>query len=162
MKKLSMGVLLAVFVGSTVAFASMGGWAVVSVAKIPDAWIAGKPLQLTWQVRQHGVTRLAGLTPTIEARNGTKTVTGTTSAFGADGEAGYRGTIVFSEPGEWQVTINSGFMRSKAVLLPCRVVDSVSPVRGTVEEHLRKLGVPALGESERGRRMFAALGCTTC
>ena len=53
-------------------------------------------------------------------------------------------------------------MRSKAVLIPWRVVDSVSPVRGTVEEHLKKLGVAPLPESERGRRMFAALGCTTC
>ena len=36
----------------------------------------------------------------------------------------------------WQVTIHSGFGESKAVLIPWRVVDSVTPVRGTVEEHL--------------------------
>jgi cytochrome c2 len=162
MKKLPLGVVFAVFTGSTVAFASMGGWAVVSVAKVPDAWIAGKPLQLTWQVRQHGITLLDGLSPTLEASNGSRRVTGTTWTFESDGRAAYRGTIVFPEPGDWQVTINSGFGQSKAVLIPWRVVDSAGPVRGTVEEHLAKLGVASLSEAERGRRMFAALGCVTC
>jgi hypothetical protein len=69
---------------------------------------------------------------------------------------------VFPEPGIWQVTIHSGFGRSKAVLIPWRVVDSVRPVRGTVEEHLETIGVARLSEPERGRRMFAALGCVTC
>lgn len=162
MKKLWLGIPAAVLVASTAAYASMGGWAVVSVAKIPDAWIAGKPLQLTWQVRAHGVSRLDGLRPTLEARSGSRRVTGTTWAFDEDGQKGYRGHITFPEPGEWQVTIHSGFGPSKAVLIPWNVVDSVRPVRGTVEDHLRTIGVEPLPESERGRRMFAALGCVTC
>jgi hypothetical protein len=162
MKKLSLGVLGAVLVASTVAFTAMGGWAVVTVSKIPDAWIAGKPLQLTWQVRQHGVSRLDGLRPTLEARAGSRRITGTTWAFDEDGQKGYRGTITFPQPGVWQVTINSGFGRSRAVLFPWRVVDSVTTVRGTVEEHLKKNGIQPLSEPERGRRMFAATGCVTC
>ncbi|MBA3341835.1 MAG: hypothetical protein H0T48_08355 [Gemmatimonadaceae bacterium] len=161
MKRLSMGILGVVLVASIAAFAS-GGWAVVTVSKIPDAWVAGKSLQLTWQVRQHGVTRLDGLRPTLEARSGSRRASGTTWAFDEDGQKGYRGRITFPEPGEWQVTIHSGFGRSRAVLIPWRVVDSVSPVRGTVEEHLRKIRIPALLEPERGRRMFAAAGCVTC
>ena len=162
MKRLSLGILGVVLVASSVAFASMGGWAVVTVAKVPDAWIAGKPLQLAWQVRQHGVTRLEGLKPTLEARAGSRRITGTTWAFNEDGQKGYRGSITFPERGDWQVTIHSGFGRSRAVLVPWRVVDSVTAVRGTVETHLPKIGVPALSESERGRRMFAATGCVTC
>lgn len=162
MKRLSLGVLAAMLVASTVAFASMGGWAVVSVSKIPDAWITGKPLQLTWKVRQHGVTQLEGLRPTLEARAGSRLVRGTTWAFEEDGEKGYRGRITFPEPGEWQVTIHSGFGRSRAVLIPWRVVDSIRPVRGTVEEHLQTIGIAPFSEAERGRRMFAAQGCVTC
>lgn len=162
MKRLSLGILGPILVASTVAFASLGGWAVVTVKKIPDAWIAGKPLQLTWQVRQHGVSHIEGLQPTLEARAGSRRVRGTTWPFDEDGEKGYRGRITFPEPGEWQVTIHSGFGRSRAVLIPWRVVDSVAPVRGTVEEHLRTIGVAALPEAERGRRMFAAMGCVTC
>lgn len=162
MKKLSLGILVAVPIASTIAFTSMGGWAVVSVNKIPDAWIAGKPLQLSWRVRQHGITELHGLHPTLEARDGSRRITGRTWEFTEDGQKGYRGIITFPERGTWQVTIHSGFGRSRAVLIPWRVVDSVTTVRGTVEAHLQKNGVPAFRESERGRRMFAAMGCVTC
>ncbi len=162
MKRLWLGVLGALLVASIIAFASTGGWAVVTVSKIPDAWIAGKPLQLSWQVRQHGVAPLRGLKPTIEGRAGWRRVTGTAAAVSEDGPKGYRGSITFPEPGNWQVTINSGFGRSRAVLIPWRVVDSVTTVRGTVEAHLEKLGVRPPAQSERGRRMFAAMGCATC
>jgi hypothetical protein len=162
MKSLSLGILGSLLVVSIVAFAFTGGWAVVTVSKIPDAWIAGKPLQLTWKVRQHGVSQLEGLRPTLEARAGSRRVRGTTWAFEEDGEKGYRGSIAFPEPGEWQVTIHSGFGRSRAVLIPWRVVDSVTPVRGTVEEHLGRMGIAQLSEAERGRRLFAAMGCVTC
>ena len=81
MKKLSLGMLGVVLISSTVAFVSMGGWAVVTVLKIPDAWAAGKPLILSWQVRQHGVSPLDGLRPVIEARSGLQVVKGTAAAY---------------------------------------------------------------------------------
>lgn len=160
MKRLWIAVVAAVLPLSTGAFVYSGGWAVVSVSKIPDAWIVGKPLQLSWQARQHGIVPLAGLKPTIEARSGSHRVTGATWEFSESGHKGYRGTISFPEPGEWQVIINSGFGRSRAVLIPWRVVDSVTPVRGTVEAHLAARGMPPFGEVERGRRLFAAIGWT--
>ena len=162
MKKPSIAILVAVLVVSTAAFASLGGWAVVSVSKIPDAWVVGKPLQLQWQVRQHGISPLHDLSPTLEARSGSRRITGKTWSFEEDGQRGYRGTIAFPEPGEWQVTIESGFGRSKAVLLPWRVVDSIKPIGGTVEEHLETIGISRFSEAERGRRLFAAIGCVAC
>jgi hypothetical protein len=162
MKRFSLVGAGAMIVASTAAVASVGGWAVVSISKIPDAWITGKPLQLSWKVRQHGISPLHGLRPTIEARAGSRRVTGRTWAFEEDGESGYRGSIAFPEPGLWQVTINSGFGRSRAVLIPWRVVDSVTPVRGTVESHLQQMGIAPFSEAERGRRLFVALGCVTC
>lgn len=155
-------IVAALAIASTLAFTTMGGWAVVSVSKVPDAWVTGKPLQLTWQVRQHGLTRLTGLRPTLEARSGSRVITGETWELAEDGAQGYRGTISFPEPGEWQVTIHSGFGKSRAVLLPWRVVDPQRPVVGTVEDHLGKIGVAAFPEAEQGRRLFAALGCVTC
>ena len=162
MKRLSIAVLLTVLLLSSAAFVYTGGWAVVSVSKIPDAWIVGKPLQLSWQVRGHGVSPIAGLKPTVEARSGSHRVTGSTWEFSEDGERGYRGTITFPERGEWQLTIHSGFGRSRAVLIPWQVVDSVTPVRGTVESHLEARGMPPFSDAERGRRMFVAKGCVTC
>lgn len=161
MKRLLLVGLGAIVLASTVAFAR-GGWATVTVMKVPDAWVVGKPLQLTWQVRRHGVLPLGRLVPTLEGRSGSRRVIGTTWLFAEGGFHGYRGSITFPEPGEWQVTIHSGYGSSKAMLVPWRVVDSVTPIRGTVEEHLAKRGIRPFSEAERGRRMFAALGCVTC
>lgn len=164
MRKLALGTA-GVLLVATVAWTSYGGWAVVKVSKIPDAWIVGKPLQLSWQVRQHGVHPLGAeddLQPTLEARSGSRVVKGTTWAFAEDGEKGFRGRIVFPDAGDWQVTIHSGFLDAKAVLVPWRVVDSLKPVRGTVEEHLASIGVARFSEVERGRRLFASQGCVAC
>ena len=161
MRKLALAAVAFLLV-ATVAWTSYGGWAVVKVAKIPDAWIVGKPLQLQWQVRQHGVHPAEGLHPTLEARSGSRLVTGTAAPFAEDGETGYRGRIVFPAPGDWQVTIHTGWGDLKTVLVPWRVVDSVTPVRGTVEEHLASRGMARFSEVERGRRLFVSQGCVTC
>jgi hypothetical protein len=162
MRKRALVVIGTLSLTSVAAFTSFGGWAVVKVAKIPDAWVAGRPLQLQWQARQHGVSQLDGLKPTLEARSGAKLIRGTTWTFAEDGEKGYRGRIVFPDTGMWQVTIHSGFGDSKAVLIPWRVVDSVTPIRGTVEEHLATRGIARFSEAERGRRLFASQGCVGC
>ena len=162
MKRLVLVALGAILVASTIAFAPIGGWAVITVMKIPDAWVAGKPLQLTWQARQHGFAPLYDLRPTLEARAGSRRISGRTWAFSEDGQRGYRGSHTFPEPGLWQVTIHSGYGRSQVALIPWRVVDSLTPVRGTVEEHLARNGIAPFPEEERGRRMFVSLGCVTC
>jgi cytochrome c553 len=150
MKRLALGALAAVLVLSSVAFVRSGGWAVVIVSKIPDHWTVGKPLQLMFTVRAHGQHYVPGLTPSVEARSGSRRLKGVTWEFREDGETGYRARLTFPEPGDWQVTINSGFGRSRAVLIPWRVVDSTAHA-------------PAdLSEPERGRRLFAAKGCVTC
>ena len=165
MQKPALVVVGALFVAATAAYSAYGGWAVVKVSKIPDAWVVGKPLQLSWQTRQHGVHPLGpgdGLQPTLEARSGSQVVRGTADAYAEEGWKGFRGTIVFPTTGDWQVTINSGFGGAKAVLIPWRVVDSVRTIRGTVEEHLATLGIPRFSEVERGRRLFVSQGCVGC
>jgi hypothetical protein len=165
MNKLALGTAAVLLVAPTAAYSAFGGWAVVKVSKIPDAWVVGKPLQLSWQTRQHGVHPLGpgdGLQPTLEARSGSQVVRGTADAYAEEGWKGFRGAIVFPTTGEWQVTINSGFGGAKAVLVPWRVVDSVRTIRGTVEEHLATLGIPRFSEVERGRRLFVSQGCVGC
>jgi len=165
MKKLVLGAVGGLLLASTAAYSAYGGWAVVKVNKIPDAWVVGKPLILSWEVRQHGIRRMGAednMIPTLEARSGSRVVSGTAAAYSEEGWKGFRGTIVFPATGDWQVTINSGFGGARAVLVPWRVVDSVRTIRGTVEEHLATLGIPRFSEVERGRRLFAAQGCVTC
>ena len=165
MKKLALGAAGTLLLATTAAYSAFGGWAVVKVSKVPDAWVPGKPLQLSWQVRQHGIHPLgpeANLHPTLEARSGSRVVRGTAAAYTEEGWKGFRGTIVFPATGDWQVTINSGFGDARSVLVPWRVVDSVRTVRGTVEEHVASLGIARFSEVERGRRLFVSQGCVTC
>jgi len=147
MKKLPLALLGSTLVLTTVA-ARMGGWAVVTVENPPEYLVAGKPLDIDFTVRQHGVTLRSDLKPTIEATSGSRHVSG--SAWSLARHGGYRATITVSQPGEWQITIYSGWGSSKGMLLPLRAVESTT-----------RRPAP-LAESERGRLLFAAKGCVTC
>src|SRR5436853_277589 len=70
--------LRGLFLASVIA-AAIGGWAVITVEQLPDYVTAGRPVTLSFTVRQHGVTRLSGLKPSIEARSGDLTTTATAS-----------------------------------------------------------------------------------
>ena len=126
---------------------SMGGWAVVTVQDLPDFVVPGRSFDLVFSVTQHGVKPLDDLLPTVEFVNGDtrRTVPGVATA-----EKGrYRATVEFPRPGDWAVTINSGFGSSRVTLVPITAVQ----VAGAL---------PSLPEAERGRRLFVAKGCVPC
>src|SRR5262249_31449745 len=62
----------------------------------------------------------------------------------------YAAAVTFPEPGEWTVTITSGFNTSETTLPALKVVASGSPVPAAF--------VPAT----RGVRLFTAKGCAGC
>jgi mono/diheme cytochrome c family protein len=148
MKKLPLALLGSVLALSTVAAVRIGGWAVVTVENSPDYLVAGKPAELTFTVRQHGVTLMNDVRPTIEAKAGSRSVTGMTWRLKQAGAYGARVTVPTA--GAWQITINSGFGRSRGTLLPLPALDSTARVPAPIQN------------SERGRRLFAAKGCVTC
>jgi len=127
--------------------AALGGWATVSVKDLPDYIVAGQPTTLPFTVRQHGVEPLSGLRPTIDARSGGMAATADAKQVG-NGE--YTAVLTLTQPGDWTITIHSGFGKNRLTLLPIRVVESAGqrPV--------------ALTEAQRGERLFTAKGCTTC
>lgn len=133
---------------TTVAAVRLGGWAIVTVENPPEYLVAGKPVDLDFTVRQHGVTLLRDLKPSIEAKSGMRRVAGTAWALQRAG--GYRAALTVPQPGEWQVTVNSGFGRSRTNLLPLRAVESTVRAPAPIQE------------PERGRLLFAAKGCVTC
>lgn len=147
MKKVFAAVLTIGTVVVATAAAHMGGWAVVSVESPPEYIVAGKPVELTFVVRQHAVTPRSDLTPAIEARSAGQRVKGMTWTR-RDGSYGARITVPTT--GEWQIMIQSGWGRSRGTLIPIEAIDSTSRA-------------PApLAQPERGRRLFAAKGCVTC
>jgi hypothetical protein len=147
MKKLPLALLGSTLMLTTVA-ARVGGWAIVTVENPPEYLVAGKPTDIDFTVRQHGVTLRSDLKPTVEATSGWRRVSG--SAWSLAREGGYRATITVPQPGEWRITINSGWGASKGTLLPLRAIEST------------ERRPAALAESARGRLLFAAKGCVTC
>jgi cytochrome c2 len=128
--------------------AAFGGWAAITVQDLPDYAVARQPLSLTFMVRQHGVTPLKQLEPRVEAEAG-----GVTTAAMAqpDGEAGrYTARLVLAQPGDWHITIHSGFGNSQVTLLPLTVIEpGATPP-------------PAPVPAARGNALFVAKGCVTC
>jgi mono/diheme cytochrome c family protein len=125
-----------------------GGWAAITVEDLPDYGVVRQPLNLTFTVRQHGVTKLNNLEPRVEART-----SGVTAAAVAEPgkEAGqYTARLVLPQAGEWTITIHSGFMTSRVKLLPMPVIEATAQAPA------------ALPAAERGRRLFVAKGCVTC
>jgi mono/diheme cytochrome c family protein len=127
--------------------ASWGGWAVITLDDVPDAVVAGKPVTLTFTVRQHGHTLLDNLRPSIDARAGGSQIRA--DAIPAGGKGRYSSTLTLSDTGQWRLTINSGFGSSHVDLEPIAVIGAGK-------------SAPATAAGERGRRLFVAKGCVTC
>ena len=128
--------------------AHAGGWAVITVDDLPDYVEAAKPVTLSFTVRQHGVTPLDQLTPSIRATSGRLTANGTVRS--ADGAGHYTASLTFPSAGDWSVTIRSGFGSSDVTLLPLPVVDHGGGLTRVVTD------------TDRGERLFVAKGCVTC
>jgi len=126
-----------------------GGWAIITLTEFPDQAVAGKPLNLTFAVRQHGVTLLSGLHPTVRATNGTgQVINSDAKASRTSGE--YAAVLTLPEAGEWKITITSGFMDS-AITLPTLKVTAAG-----------SLDPVAFSPATRGVRLFTAKGCVGC
>jgi mono/diheme cytochrome c family protein len=157
MRKSTLLVLLVATAGLGATSRHLGGWAVVTVDDLPDYVVAGRPVRLSFVVRQHGMQRLDGLRPRIDATSGSASLSVNaqpSSATSADrsldtATGRYVATLNLSKPGEWTVTIHSGF-GAQTTTLPLRAVE-----RGAAPPR-------ALSDVERGRRLFIAKGCFNC
>jgi hypothetical protein len=133
--------LVAVFALVTAAYA--GGWAIITVNYLPDYAVAGQPLTVTFSVRQHGKTLLSELHPRMEVtdpdRHTTKVAAMRTAAPGE-----YSARLTFPEPGDWRITIVSGFNTSTTTLPIMKVVASGS------------LPPPPFSPATRGARLFTS------
>jgi len=136
-------------VGLAVVVIDAGGWAVITVSSVPDAIMVGRPMPLEFTVRQHGMTPLGGLHPTVEAVLGEGTVT--FAAKPATGTGTYRATMTLPRAGQWVLTIKSGFGQgSQLTLMPISAVARSASAS------------PPLSAADRGKQLFVAKGCVTC
>lgn len=127
---------------------SAGGWAVVGVQDLPDYAVAGQPLTITYSVRQHGEELMPNLKGMVSATAGSATINVPAQPTAERGF--YAATVNLPNAGNWSITIESGFGKSRIKQIPMHVVAA-----GTKT-------LPALAPEERGRRLFVAKGCVTC
>ncbi|HET9709975.1 MAG TPA: cytochrome c [Gemmatimonadales bacterium] len=127
--------------------ASWGGWAVITLDDVPDAVAVGKPVTLTFTVRQHGHTLLDNLRPSVDARARDSLIRA--EAVPAGGRGRYTATFTLPDTGQWRLTVNSGWGTSHVDLEPIAVIGAAQ-------------APPVYATGERGRRLFVAKGCVTC
>ncbi|MGQ0639328.1 MAG: c-type cytochrome [Gemmatimonadaceae bacterium] len=126
-----------------------GGWAVVSVQDLPEYAVAGQPLTLTYGVRQHGEEPLYDLKGTVSARSRSGAMV-SVAAKPTVQRSSYAATLTLPNAGDWTITIEPGFGKTKGKLLPLRAVAAGSQT------------FPSYSPAERGQRLFVAKGCVTC
>jgi hypothetical protein len=127
-----------------------GGWAVTTVEDVPEYAVAGRPLDLKYTVRQHGMTPLGGLNGKVVVRDAAGAVKnfGAVPALTSDG--GYQASITFDRPGTYDVRINDGFTQLGGQMLPLKVVAAGPPVPAPMSAY------------DRGHQLYLAKGCATC
>jgi cytochrome c553 len=130
------------------AIAAYGGWASITVEDLPDYVVARQPTTLTFTVRQHGVTLLGSLRPSIEATNGRLTATAAATPGTEPGQ--YIAALTVADTGVWTITIQSGFGNSHSTLMPIPAIAAGAAAPRP------------LAAGDRGRRLFVAKGCVTC
>src|SRR5262245_5786291 len=105
--------LLVVLVLASLVYA--GGWAIITLSEFPDYTVAGKSWNLTFAVRQHGVTLLSDLQPKITATDATgNAIKGKVAPGISKGE--YTAALTLPQPGDWKITIDSGFNGNTSTL----------------------------------------------
>ena len=126
-----------------------GGWAVITVNEFPDHGVAGQPLNLTFTIRQHGMTLLSGLEPSVRATAPGGLVA--KAAAVARREPGvYSAALTLPKPGDWTITIASGFGVSELTLPTLKVI---APGAATPA---------AFSPMTKGLRLFTTKGCVGC
>ena len=122
-----------------------GGWAAVTVRSLPEYAVAGKPLQLTFMVRGHGITPLDDLTPRVTAKLETHLVSVLAAATRKSGE--YRAALTLPRPGNWAIQVDAA---GSHTLPNLTAIASGDPAP------------PPLSQAAVGKRLFVAKGCITC
>ena len=125
-----------------------GGWAVITVEDLPDVAEAGTPVVMTYTVRQHGVTLLAGLEGRVEAATARESARGSIRPAAQTGR--YVASMTFPSAGEWSITIRSGFGNSNLTLMPLTVVAAGGSL------------TRPMTDASRGKQLFVSKGCVTC
>ncbi len=132
-----------------VSTAIAGNWAIVALNEFPEYAVAGTRLKLSFTVRQHGLTLLSGLRPTVTATTADGLIAKAAAAPGK-GRGEYTAVLTLPQPGAWTITVVSGFSDTTLVLPALKVIPP-------------EAAPPApFSPATRGLRLFSTKGCVGC
>ena len=100
--------LAAVSFAALTGTAHAGGWATVELGETPSGLKADEPWRVVLIVKQHGITPLDGVTPSVRIDNG-EGVVRTFDARPAGRPGTYVAEVTFPAGGEWQTRLFDGF-----------------------------------------------------
>jgi hypothetical protein len=145
------------------ASALAGGWSVITVNEFPEYGVVGKTATVTFSVRAHGATLIEGLKPVAFIKTPDKRnlkINATPGKRPGD----YRFDLSFTQPGDWTVSIDSGFLFQMINETPDD--SQKSPQAGYVTIPLKVIPADATShlttEKQRGERLFNLKGCAAC
>jgi hypothetical protein len=99
--------LVTLFVLAPAGVAHAGGWATVELGEAPTGLATGKPWHVELIVKQHGITPMTDVTPSITIENGS---TSRTFAARPTSRVGvYAADVTFPSAGTWHARISDGF-----------------------------------------------------
>jgi hypothetical protein len=126
-----------------------GGWATVTVKKMPEYFVVGKPAELRLLVRQHGVSPLDGLTVAVRATapGGIEARAIARAVAGVTGE--YVALLTMPSAGDWTIRIDTDWPATPSLLPVTAIPDGGSPPA-------------ALSRVDRGKRLCVSKACLTC
>lgn len=99
---------------AAVAFAALtgtahgGGWATVELVEAPGGLVAGEPWRVELIVKQHGITPMTDVTPSVEITSDAGVVR-TFPARPTERVGHYVAEVTFPSAGEWRTRLYDGF-----------------------------------------------------
>lgn len=148
-------ILLLLVVGPVLA----GGWSVTTLDKLPDRVIAGEPVTVGFVVRQHGVTTLADLKPTIVATRCNSDEKAEISVE-EDTPGHYTAELTFPGEGVWNWSIAAFGPDQPLPALNVLPADAAADVAG--EDTNETVAVSPEELIQLGTELFVAKGCVVC
>lgn len=100
-------ILAAILMGLAAVKVKAGGWATISLDRLPEPVPANQPLEIGFVVRQHGVRPMAGLVPVVTATHPESGIAVQVEALPTGQEGHYATTVILSRPGRWQWSIQA-------------------------------------------------------
>jgi hypothetical protein len=100
--------LAAVAFAALTGTATAGGWATVELGEAPSGLVTGEPWRVELIVKQHGVTPMADVTPSVMIDNG-EGVVRTFPARPTETVGTYVAEVDFPAAGTWKARIFDGF-----------------------------------------------------